>query len=229
MDKGETFKDVLSLAFTSLSAVATVGTLVIAILLYQQFTIDSILVERQTNKVLELIDLLKGQVVYIGVDGYDYLSRFDVDDDTLFKSKYYLDMAGLTLVTRSKDFEAFFDKIVNISYSYWMPEEIKAKMEFLKITGFYRVVEKEEIKNYAKLKISKESQDDEWLLIMPNLREFRTDAAQVIKIEEAVLSVNEYIASKNILIKAIVKWLEEKSNIKLDFKMYEPDQNIIKK
>lgn len=228
-DKDATLSNTLSLAFSSLSATATVATLIIAVLLYQQFTIDSILVERQTNKVLELIDLLKGQVVYIGVEEYDYLSRFDIDDDALFESKYYLDMAGLTLITRSKDFETFFDKIVNISYSYWMPEEIKAKMEFLKITGFYRVVEKAEIKNYAKLKVSKEAEDDEWLLIMPNLREFKTDATQVIKLEEAVLTVNEYIASKNILIKTIVKWLEEKSNIKLDFKMYEPDQSIIKK
>lgn len=69
-DKATTFSDTLSLAFTSLSAVATVGTLVIAVLLYQQFTIDSILVERQTNKVLELIDFLKGEEVYISVKGY---------------------------------------------------------------------------------------------------------------------------------------------------------------
>ena len=80
-DKDATLSNTLSLAFSSLSATATVATLIIAVLLYQQFTIDSILVERQTNKVLELIDLLKGQVVYIGVEEYDYLSRFDIDDD----------------------------------------------------------------------------------------------------------------------------------------------------
>lgn len=229
-DEKTTLFDTLSLAFTSLSAAATVATLVIAVLLYKQFTIDSILVERQTNKVLELIDFLKGQVVYIGFEEYDYFSRFDIDNDDLFRSKYYLQMAGMTLVTRSKDFDSFFGKVVDMSYSYWMPEEIKSKMEFLKITGFYKGVKPEELKQYARLKISgKENEDDEWLIITPNLKEFRTDANQVIKIEEAVLLVNEYIASKNILIKAIVKWLEEKSNIKLDFKMYEPDQSFIKK
>lgn len=229
-DKGATLSNTLSLAFTSLSAAAAVSTLIIAVLLYQQFSIDPILVERQTNKVLELIDLLKGQVVFIGFEEYDYFSRFDIDDDTLFESKYYLQMAGMTLVTRSKDYESFFSKVVDMSYSYWMPGEIKNKMEFLKITGFFKAVKPEELKQYARLKISsKENADDEWLIITPNLKEFKTDTDQIIKIEEAVLTVNEYIASKNILIKAIVKWLEEKSNIRLDFKMYEPDQKIIKK
>lgn len=229
-DKNTTLFDTISLAFTSLSAVATLATLLIAILLYQQFSIDSILVERQTNKVLELIDLLKGQIVHIGVEKYEYLSRFDVDDDSLFESHYYLEMAGMTLITRPKDFETLFGKMVDLSYSYWMPNEIKEKMEFLKITGYFMEVKPEEIKHYAKLKISsKENEDDEWLIITPNLKLFRTDADQIIKIEEAVLLVNDYITSKNILIKAIIKWLEEKSNIKLDFKLYEQDQTIIKK
>jgi hypothetical protein len=226
-DKETTLLGVLSVAFTALSATATVSTLLIAILLYERFSIDSILVERQTNKVIELIDFLKGQTVKIDFDKYTYYSRFDIDNINLYNSEFYKAMAGFALVTRVKDYDSFFGKIVDMSYSYWMPEEIKEKMQFLKITGYFKEVPQSELKNYAKLKFSsKESKEDEWLIITPNLKEFSTGDGQVIKLEDAELLVNDYIASKNMLINTIVNWLEEKSNIKLDFKLYEPNQSI---
>lgn len=221
---------VLSISFTALSATATVSTLIIAVLLYQKLNIDSILVERQTNKVLELVDFLKGRVIYIGFKEYEYFSRFNIDDKSLFSSKHYLEMAGLALITRKDDLDKFFGKLVDMSYSYWMPQEIKAKMGFFNITGYFKNIPQGEIKNYAKLKFDgAESKNDEWLLITPNLAEFRTDPNQLIKLEEAEFLVNDYITSKNNLIEAIVKWLGENSNIKIDIAFNEPNQTFVAK
>lgn len=222
--------DTIAISFTALSAIATVSTLIIAILLYQQFNIDSLVIEHQTSKVLELIDYLKGKVVYIGIGEGNYLSRFSVDDESLYNSKFYKEMSGMALVTRAEDFDQFINKIIDISNSYWMPKEIKDKIEFLKITGFMKELNPNEIKFYAKLKFtSKENADDEWLIITPNLYEFQTNKNETINLNEAEFLVNDYIASKNLLIKTIIKWLDEKSNIKLELNLREPGQGFMLK
>lgn len=216
---------ILSISFTALGAIATLLTLVIAIILYQRFTIDTIVVERQTSKVLELIDLLKGKVVYIHTNKFTFLSRFTVDGGYLFNENFYKEMAGMALVTRRSDFESFVNPILNVSNSYWMPAQIKKKIEFLKITGFIRGVNMDEVNEYAKLTFNEpQKENDEWLLIWANLGELRTASNDPIKIEDAEMLVNDYIAAKNELVKAVEQWLKDKTSITIDLNMDLPNQ-----
>lgn len=216
---------ILSVSFTALGAIATVLTLVIAIILYQRFSIDTIVVERQTSKVLELIDLLKGKVVNIETNRFTFYSRFTIDKGHLFKESYYKEMAGMALVVRESDFHQFVNPILNVSNSYWMPAQIKKKIEFLKITGFISSVNPEELKKYAKLVFNEPKKDnEEWKLIWANLNELRTLNNYPIKIEDSEMLVNDYIAAKNELVKAIEHWLKDKTSITIELEMDLPNQ-----
>ncbi len=120
----------LGLSFTALASTATVLTLFVALLLYKKLSIDSFLIQRQTDKVLELVDILKGKIVRFETEKFTFFSRFDVDDEHLFKSKFYNDLAGRALLIRYEEFSRNIDPIIDISYNYLIPEEIREKWIF---------------------------------------------------------------------------------------------------
>jgi hypothetical protein len=66
---------IYSLIFTAIAAIATVATFIVAILLYDKFGLEHKFIDKQTDKVLELIDLLKGKVITAKTKGFTYFVR----------------------------------------------------------------------------------------------------------------------------------------------------------
>lgn len=54
---------IISIAFTVISSLATVGTLIIALKLYDQFGLKARILHKQADKVFELADVLKGKII----------------------------------------------------------------------------------------------------------------------------------------------------------------------
>ena len=67
--------EALSVSFTAVGAFATIFTAFIAIALYDKFGVDQKFVIKQTDKVLELVDLLKGKVIVIKAGRFNYMVR----------------------------------------------------------------------------------------------------------------------------------------------------------
>jgi hypothetical protein len=220
----ENLTSILFLSFAALGTIATILTLIVAIILYQKFTIDYLVVERQTNKVLELIDILKGYTVSIHTGKVIIFSRFVIDEQSYFNTPFIREALGDALITRKDDFDNFVQKILNIGNSYWMPNEIREKLEFLRITGFYPV-EKKDLNNFSRLSFGQTVNDeDEWLKIIASLKTVHTTVENPIKLEDAELLLNDYITSKNSLVAEIENWIATKSSIKIKFDMDLPNQ-----
>lgn len=208
--------DVLLAAFAITASIATIITLIIAIFLYDRFKVDSLIVERQTNKVLELVDYLKGKQITFKIPDFTFWSRFDIDKPEIIKDSHYSKLAGYEIIIRQEDYQNFVAPFLKISKSYWLPEEIKREMDFLEIVGLLKRVKKKEFDHYAMMSFGESiRKTDKWYTILS--RDLDTS-----KLEDRVARdeflVNDYIASKNRLINAIQEWLSKQSNrsIKLD-------------
>ncbi len=192
---------VLSLSFTIIGSLATVSTLIIALMLYDQFGLKNRFVEHQTNKVIELIDLLKGKVIYCKSDRIEYLIRpsqkFLINVNEYL---YYQNDSKKIIVISSGDYQDGIEGLLSLKKSYWMPNSIKSKMEFLDIAGTFDF--DDSIENYIKLSFKENSNTD--LKIPFNSPTF------------------EYF-NKNLLmlIVEIEDWLQTRSGLKIDFKMEE--------
>lgn len=193
---------VLSTAFTALGAVATVFTLFIALSLYQKFGLESRFKEKQTDKVFELINHLKGRVLYLKTSKFEYFLRFKVDDmKRLQKEPFYNYMKGKTIIIKRSGFEKFTKNILALQSSYWLPPEIESKLKFLDIAGYLSNVENANDEQYARLDFGS-PKDEEYVATFPNQ-----------------FSVEEFIKNKNELIMEIEKWLSKHSEIKVNLKM----------
>jgi hypothetical protein len=227
-DKGHFEK--LAFSFQAISTFASLTTVCIALILYKKLNIDSIVIQRQTEKVLELVDLIKGRVTFIQMSKLTYLVGFAPESSTWYSTEHYKEIAGLALITRIKDFHDYGGKLVDLSRSYWLPKEIREKMDFLKFTGYYSTVSIEDSVDYAKLKFDpKENDDDEWRLITPNLnlRDFHNNTNEPIKIDETFLTVNDYVTSKDSLVNEISDWLKNKTSIDIDLQLDEQNQKEV--
>ncbi len=103
-------------------------------------------------------------------------------------------------------------------------------MDFLKIVGILEIPKNEENTNFTKVKFdSPDSDNDEWVIMMPSRNDMFQGMTNPPKIEEAQVLLNDYISNKNLLIKTIQKWLADNSNIKLNLRMAEPNQGFLVK
>src|SRR5690606_10307207 len=151
-------------------------------------------------------------------------SRFVIDEQSYFKTRFISEALGDALITRQEDFDNFVNKILNVGNSYWMPNEIREKLEFLRITGFFPV-EKKDLNKFSRLSFSKTvSDDDEWVKIIASLKTVHTTVENPIKLEDAELLLNDYITSKNSLVAEIENWIATKSSIKIKLDMDMPNQ-----
>jgi hypothetical protein len=124
----------LSLAFTIISAIATLATLIIAILLYDKFGLGQKLIVKQTDKVFELVDLLKGKVITVKTKGFSYFIRPSIHQLKLLKSmSHFKNDAQKEILISDEDYTIGLKDIMSIKRSYWLPKEIQEKMNFLEV------------------------------------------------------------------------------------------------
>lgn len=210
--ENDSLMSAFSTAFTALAAVATVLTLLIAILLYQKFGIESRFIEKQTDKVLELVDLLKGKQLSVITNKFTYYLRFSISTPWNYKPDFYSSMKDKIFLFDITDYDEFIRPILSIKKSYWLPNEIKEKMKFFEIYAFEKGVDDFKNEKYARMNFifKKERKKDEieWSNSLPTY------------------TVDQYIKSKNELIKTIEDWLNSHCDIKLDLKMDEENQTL---
>ena len=197
---------VFNTAITSTSAVATVATLFIAIHLYQRFGLESRFISEQTDKVLEIVDILKGQFFMGNTNKYSYLlgtSREKIE--TTMKSPFYQSDKNKIVLINEEDFLNTWVRILEIKRSYWLPKKIKKKIEFMDIFMFDEVENPFDEKYIRIQNISKKKnlKKGEWLIAYPTF------------------TFNDYNKNYYELIKSIEKWLKQHSDIKIDLNMNE--------
>ena len=201
----------LTVFSTSLAAIGTVIALIalyIAIILYQKFGLESRFIERRTDKVLELVNLLKGRNYTIYTKKFNYFLRFGVDNyEKLSKEPFYKYMKDMVIAMNIDDYEIGTKKILNLRNSYWLPSEIREKLEFFHLYAFTDTEVKKKDKEFARLSFNSEGKKSkEWRVTVPTF------------------TVDEYVKKKNELSKEIIKWLSDHCDIKLDLKLDEPNQ-----
>ncbi|HKC69521.1 MAG TPA: hypothetical protein VKG26_14895, partial [Bacteroidia bacterium] len=131
----DTYLSVISVSLTAMGTVATIITLIIAIYLYDRFGLESKFIEKQTEKVLELTDLLKGKTILVKTTGFTYFIRPSRQQLKSFNNDiiWYQEDRKKQILISPEDYDKALVEIIAIQRSYWLPEEIKIKMEFLQI------------------------------------------------------------------------------------------------
>jgi hypothetical protein len=210
-DCNDSLLSVLSTSLTAVGTVATLVTLLIAIYLYERFGLESKFINNQTDKVLELVDLLKGRIIMCETNNGKYPLTTNRSKMKAIKglSKFREnDMPKMILISID-DYDKAWSKILEIKRSYWLPEKIKKKIMFLELIGIDNI-ENSQSEKYVRLDFGMEDNKD-WSITIPEM------------------TFGEYINHFDALIKSIEKWLKQHSDIIIDFKLEEPEKYPEKK
>ena len=202
----DTLISVLSESFTVVGTIATLATFVIAILLYDRFGLEGKFVAKRTDKVLELIDLLKGKVITVKGKGFEYFvrpSRSQLIDFN--RMSFYKNDCKKAILMRMDDYNRGTNDLLALRRSYWLPSEIKEKMKFLAIAGLVKLEDFTDEK-FIKLNFGFDS-NEEWRSTLPEM------------------TFENFNVNLHDLIKEIEDWLKKYSSISLDLKLEEPNQH----
>jgi|GEM_PF-3544435 len=205
----ESILSVFSTAMTSIGALATVATLFIAIHLYQRFGLESRFISEQTDKVLEIVDILKGQYFMGNTNKYSYfLGTGREKIEMTMKGPFYQSDKNKIVLINNEDFSKTWDRVLEIKRSYWLPNKIKKKIEFLEFVMYQEVenpLDEKYIRIYSDIK-KNDVKKVEWSITYPTI------------------TFDEYNKKFYELIKSIEKWLKQHSDIKIDLNMNEPEK-----
>ncbi|MFL0354793.1 hypothetical protein [Xanthomarina sp. GH4-25] len=206
--ENDSFLTIFSASLTAIGTVIALIALYIAIILYQKFGLESRFIERRADKVLELVDLLKGRNLTIHTEKFRYFLRFGIDNyEKLSKEPSYKYMKDMVIAMNYEDYESGTKKILDLRYSYWLPTEIREKLEFFHLYALTDKEVKKKDKDFARLSFNSEvKKTKEWRVTVPTF------------------TVDEYVKKKNELSTEIIKWLSDHCDIKLDLKLNEPNQ-----
>jgi hypothetical protein len=195
----ETWNSTLSLSLTIVGTLLTIATLIIAVLLYDRFGINSKFKEHQVDKVIELALLLKDTNISVSTNQFTYFihrSKSSILRRNEFPP-YKIDSNKTILFPNNYD-ELF--KAVNvIRNNYWLPIELKNRMNFLEIYGLASVEDPLD-EQYVRLDINN-SAEEVWMVSFP-------------KITFEMLNVNLHD-----LLKEIEDWLKKHSNVLVDLRL----------
>jgi hypothetical protein len=230
------YNNKLMLSFTALASTATFLTLVIALLLYRKLTIDPKIIDLQTDKVLELVDFLKGKQLSFENSEGSFLFRFDVNKTEELSDQLYKNILGQRIAFKTKELEDLFYPINHLCKSHWMPENIKIAARFFDVVMINKI-NHEELNSYCKLGIANQkptnigkSEDDEetnyWGSIMTLTSYEGSSPENPVDFDEVELIVNDFIVNKNIFVKSIDNWISEKTNIEIRLRLEENDKKI---
>jgi hypothetical protein len=202
--KNDNLISTLSLSFTAVGAMATVATLIIAIILYDRFGLESKFVENQTNKVLELANLLKGRTIVVKGEKFDYFIRPSREQLLhLDEIPFYQNDRKKKVLISSNDFSTFEKDLIAIRRSYWLPNDIKESLAFIEIYGLLKV-ENPLDKQYVQMDFGSKTEKT-WMLTLPEM------------------TFEKFNSNLHDLVKSIEDWLDNYSNIKIDLRLEEPN------
>ena len=135
----------LSLGFSALGSIATLITLVIAIMLFDRFGIEAKNVVKQFEKVIELRELLKGKNIIIKSNKITYFIHPKQNQFEGLKNlePYKIDSQKKILIAFDEYSESV-DSLLTIKSNDSLPEEIKAKMEFWDVGAISEIADPSE-------------------------------------------------------------------------------------
>jgi len=191
----------LSISLNAVAAVSSIVTVIIALSIYDRFGLESKFIERKVDKVLDVVDQLKGQVYSFESPNGTYLIRPSINQiDSLSDLPNYNDDKILKVVFNANDFIELNMKILSISRSYWFPSEIRNNLNFLELKATNNL---DPDKVYIKLK--------------------STNPADSISVINDITNLETFVADLRKLIFSISEWLKNNSGLDIDFNLEEPE------
>ncbi|MGA2623692.1 MAG: hypothetical protein ABSF91_07560 [Bacteroidota bacterium] len=180
-----------------LSAVASLLTLVIALLLFEKFGIEATLLKKQTEAVMRLLDAIRKFEMLIHGDRHYILFRVSRRNVIYYKEFY-----NKILIFNTSAFR-FAKELDDSCEDVFMPKEILKKIAPLRISMISSLSSEEQnSKEYLKVDYSfddrKESKEDYGLP------------------EEEKISFQQYVTYWNEIVLSIQQWLQKNSSIKVD-------------
>ena len=205
---------IYSFSFTAISAIGSFGTLIIAISLYQRFGLESKFIEKQTFTVIELAECIKGRVITANCNNeLTFLIRAKIIDIEEEKRYFPMNIEFYKKIVTFKSIEDFNESmkpILKFKYDYWLPDEIKQKMNFL---NFYASISDKENNSFENVEIYSEF-------------DFGTNNERNLVTTHPQLTVEQFLKGYSDLVASIYDWLENHCKIKIDLKLHE--SNIYK-
>jgi len=156
----------LSLAFTTIASVSTVGTLLIALQLYDRFGSKSADILKKTERIYQLYDLLKDERFYTENGGMRWRLSFDLENLTQIKeTEIFKADAQKKILIDFVNYDTLYQKLNPLRTSHWLPADFFNALNFL-VVGLTADVEFED-SEYIKLRFSDNEKIEEWVAIIP--------------------------------------------------------------
>ncbi len=150
-DKNETPNQTLNIIVTIISTCASLLTLIIAILLFNKFGIETPLLEKNTSIVFEFIEELKKIRLFVNGKNYGLMLQLHNSSHTSFEEYY-----GERLIFSIEYLEGL-KKIFKISESPFMPKTIHLKVDQLKFYILTMDIKDEDLDKYATVRVQGQS------------------------------------------------------------------------
>lgn len=204
--------EVLTASITAIGALATFITLFIAIALYDRFGLETRFIGKQTDKVLELVDFLKGKYIIASTSQHGYMITTNRDKiEGIRKVPPYENDKSKKIIVDYDNYKKMWSKnLYEIKRSYWLPQKIKKKIEFLEISILASVEDpfnESYIRFFSDASRNKNADEPiEWKIIIPEI------------------TFEEFNNNLFNLTKTIEKWLKQHSDIKIDFNLAESEK-----
>ncbi len=207
-ERSESINATLSVSFSAVSTVLTAATFVIAYLLYEKLSLDRRIMDKQADVVLQLVDFLKGKTFIAKSDGYAYFIRPAIHqlDDSITLPKYSINSEKV-LVINSENYDIFFGALTPLMRSYWMPAEIKEKLNFLEFRLYRKSnsIERSELsERYINFAFGHGVKEFDSLLVLPET------------------TMASFISDLKSLVQTIEQWIQERSSIPVELRLWEP-------
>lgn len=206
-NENESNLTVFAAALTAVGAVATLFTLFIAFILYDRFGLKNRFISNKTDKVLQLVDFLKGK--YIMADTQKIKYNLGTNRDKIIGIRlspfYQSDKDRIVIINYERYSELWKKELYEIKRSYWLPKKIKQKLNVLEFNILYPIEQPNDEK-YVKLFTDKKTDEQVWHCIIPEI------------------TFDKFLTDLDDLVKSIEKWLKVHSNIKIDFNLGESEK-----
>ena len=196
-DKTETPNQTINIIATIISSFASVLTLIIAILLFNKFGIETPLLEKNTSVVFAFIEELKKTRLFINGKNYGLMIRLHDSYHTSFEEYY-----GEKLIF-SREYLDGLSKLFEISESPFMPKSIYQKVDQLKFYILSMDIKDEDLNNFATVTVLGQA------IIDAKFGRFNHKDMTLFEL----LNIIDDIKSET------VKWISKNSN-------YSPDLNL---
>ena len=203
--KEDSLLSIISFSFTGLGAFASLFTLVLAIILYQRFGLESKFVEKKADTVLALAECLKGKVIIANYEEGHFFIRPEVIQINKFVEDYPMFKKLLKKIVTVKSEDDYYESmkpILRFTIDPWLPEEIKEKLKLLDFSWYLEVNMEDSLDKYAEF-------------------DFGTDEKRLPILPGPEITVEQFIMRYSDLVLEINNWLRKHCDIVIDLKLKE--------